>query len=202
MMNGYTDVPLWQKPLADKSWNVTNMGDINWDGVNDAGIGTLYMDNRTYFMDGPTGETIKMLAGNDPVDALSSIPDIVGDNTRELVAGGRSGGVACLSGGYDTTIIAVPGAGKPGSVTARLYPNPFTDRVFVEIVTDRKTGVEISVSDIAGRQLFSQDVENVSPGKHLFTLDRSRFTGEAGVFVVNVRTAGGTAHFKVVAAMP
>ena len=34
-----------------------------------------------------------------PVDAITAIPDIVGDGSWEMVAGGRNGLVTCISGG-------------------------------------------------------------------------------------------------------
>jgi len=201
MINGYTGNILWQKPLADKSWNVTNMGDLNWDGVNDAAIGTLYVDNRTYFMDGPTGETMKQLAGNTPVDALSSIPDIVGDSSRELVVGGRNGGLVCLSGGYDSTLISVPGKERTGQVMAHVYPNPCRENLNVVVNLKTESGVGIAISDITGRLLYSTDMNSVPPGSHIYSINREQFAGNqyrSGVCIVTVKTVEGTGHFKIV----
>jgi hypothetical protein len=200
MIDGHNASILWQKPLADKSWNVTNMGDITWDGTNDAAIGTLYVDNRTYFMDGSTGETLKSVVGNTPIDALDAIPDIVGDNSMELVVGGRSGGVVCLSGGYDTTIIAVPDAGNLHRQVMYVYPNPCNELLYVAVNLMQNSNVTITVTDITGKVVYISSHEKESSGKYVFVLKRDQFTGPvpAGMYIVSVKTEEGIQHCKVV----
>ena len=39
-----------------------------------------------------------------PVDSIMAMPDVVGDGSWELVAGGRDGTIACLSGGIDALV--------------------------------------------------------------------------------------------------
>jgi hypothetical protein len=199
MINGHDASILWQIPLSDKSWNVTNMGDITWDGSNDCAIGTLYQDNRTYFMDGSNGDILKSVIGNTPVDALDAIPDIVGDNSMELVVGGRNGGVVCLSGGYDSTLIAVPGNDDRLSDLAIVYPNPCDDVLHVEVTLRQTSPVNITVTGITGKVVYSASHEKTPPGRHLFNLDRELFAGEIlrGFYIVSVETDEGVKHFKV-----
>ena len=200
VMNGYTDEILWQKPLSDKSWNVTNMGDITWDGTNDAGIGTLYQDNRTYFMDGATGQTLASLVSNTPIDALDAIPDIVGDNSMEMVAGGRNGLVVCLSGGYDSTLTGVPGRDDVHPVNVAVYPNPCDDLLHVYTDLKATSDVSITVTGATGLVLYQSTIEQASPGSHVFDLRRNSFAGGTvpGVCIVTVGTIDGIRHFKVV----
>ncbi|MCX6304009.1 MAG: choice-of-anchor D domain-containing protein [Bacteroidetes bacterium] len=200
MINGYDASILWEKPLADKSWNVANMGDITWDGTSDAAIGTLYQDNRTYFMDGSNGETLKSVIGNTPIDALDAIPDIVGDNSMELVVGGRNGGVACLSGGYDSTLIAVPGRENLHGNLVSVYPNPCGDVLHVAVNLHRRSDVNLAVTGITGRLVYTASFKNVNPGKQVYDLAPGLFKGEAvsGIYILAVETGEGIQHIKVV----
>jgi hypothetical protein len=38
------------------------------------------------------------------VDAITTLPDVVGDGSWELVAGGRDGRITCFSGGLDAVV--------------------------------------------------------------------------------------------------
>ncbi len=199
MINGYDAGILWQKPLSDKSWNVTNMGDITWDGSNDAAIGTLYSDNRTYFMDGSSGETLNSVIGNTPIDALDAIPDIAGDNSMELVVGGRNGGVVCLSGGYDSTLIAIPGKELQLSRNMLVYPNPCDDILHVVVWQQSNSDVNLTMTGITGRVVHSSK-HKAGPGRNVIDMNRMMFAGEAisGVYILMVETAEGIQHFKVI----
>ena len=101
-INGQTGAILWSHPLADKSWQVARGNDVNGDGINDVFIGTLYQSNYCYFLSGVDGTEVKSLPFSEPVDAMTSIPDIVGDNSMEMVAGGRLGSLFCFSGGLNS----------------------------------------------------------------------------------------------------
>jgi hypothetical protein len=177
------------------------MGDVNWDGTNDAAIGTLYVNNQTYFLDGPTGEILQTTISNTPIDALHFIPDIVGDNTRELVAGGRNGLLVCLSGGYDTTTTSVPGNRDPLSSGTVVYPNPCDDVLHVSVNLKSSAVVTVSVTDITGRSISSVDKIIRGSGIQTFTLNRDLLTGNkklTGVYLISVKSGDDIARFKVV----
>jgi hypothetical protein len=199
MINGHDASILWQTPLADKSWNVTGMGDITWDGYNDVAVGTLYQDNRTYFLEGNSGDELLSVMGNTPVDALDAIPDIVGDNSMELVVGGRNGFVVCLSGGYDTTLTSVPGNHDRLNKVLSVYPNPCDELLHVALVMKAPSEVKLSVTDVIGKIVYSS-AEKATAGRNVFELNRNRFTGETtrGVYVVKVTSAEGVQHAKVI----
>jgi hypothetical protein len=200
IVDGFKDTFLWQKPLADQSWNVTNMGDITWDGVNDAAIGTLYSDNNAYFLNGMNGNQLAVVPQANPVDALSSIPDIVGDGSRELMVGGRDGSVFCLSGGYDSATVSIHEK-KSGALSVKIYPNPCTDgfNVFLDIPVD--SDVKISLGDITGRTLCTRNIPGESPGPHTYYFDRNAIhigmNGE-GIGIITVETRQGIFHGKIV----
>jgi hypothetical protein len=199
MINGHDASILWQKPLADKSWNVTNMGDLTWDDSNDAAIGTLYQDNRTYFMDGSNGETLQSVTGNTPIDALDAIPDIVGDSSMELVVGGRNGGVVCLSGGYDSTLTSVPGKRYLPDAAVYVFPNPCNDRMNVVVNLQQKSEIHIRVTSITGREVYALLREKTDSGTHILEINRTDFKEQhgSGVYILSVETADGMQHLKV-----
>ena len=64
----------------------------------------MFSDNYTYFLDGTSGEVLHIANFGTPIDSITAIPDIVGDGSWELVAGGRDGTIACLSGGVDAVV--------------------------------------------------------------------------------------------------
>jgi hypothetical protein len=100
-INGQTGALIWSHNLADKSWHVARANDVTGDGINDVLVATLYQSNFCYFLDGTSGAEAKAIPFAEPVDAMTSIPDVVGDNSWEMVAGGRYGQLFCFSGGID-----------------------------------------------------------------------------------------------------
>jgi len=198
IISGHDASSIWSVPLSDKSWNVTNMGDVTWDGINDAGIGTLYVDNRVYFLNGANGNTLHSETGANPIDAISSIPDIVGDHSRELVAGGRQGAVVCFSGGYDSTTISIPNKQELAASAVRIYPNPCRDQLNISLDLQKTSPVIITVTDITGRTVYSEERKNMKTGLQVIQLRKSLVTGEQGAFIVGVETDEGNYHFRVV----
>ena len=101
VIDGYTGAFVWSQTLVDKSWCVAGASDISGDGIDDVFIGTLYSNNKCYFLNGTDGSELASVYCDSAVDAIASIPDIVGDGSVELVAGLRDGNVVCLSGGTE-----------------------------------------------------------------------------------------------------
>ncbi len=195
IINGHDASILWQVNVADKSWNVTNMGDITWDGSNDAASGTLYQNNQTYFFDGASGDILYSAPGNTPVDALDAIPDIVGDNSMELVVGGRNGGVACLSGGYDSTLTSVISRTTISELSVSVYPNPADEWIEAELLLMKPSGVKIQCIDIHGQELFAKEISGFTAGNHHLSFTRNELTGGrsvAGMYLLKI--TAGTKH--------
>jgi outer membrane protein assembly factor BamB len=101
-IDGQTGETIWAHTVADQPWNVARSNDISGDGIDDVIVGTLYTSNYCYFLDGTDGSEIHSLYYNQPVDAIMTIPDVIGDYSMEVIAGGREGKVMCMSGGTDT----------------------------------------------------------------------------------------------------
>ena len=199
VVDGFNGTFLWQKPLSDQAWNLTNMGDINWDGVNDAAIGTLYNNNKAYFLNGKNGNTFTSVPEANPCDAVSSIPDIVGDLSRELMVGGRDGSVFCLSGGYDSSTVAVNEI-KNKALAVQIYPNPCRDQFKVLLTIPVRSNVRISVNDITGRTICSRFISDESAGQHTYIFNRDDLNiafGLQSVGIITIETRQGVFHGKV-----
>ena len=94
---------VWSHGVADQPWNAARISDVSGDGIDDVLIGTLYSNNYCYFLDGTDGSELESIAYGQAVDAINSIPDVVSDNSMEMVAGGRNGKLTCISGGLDAS---------------------------------------------------------------------------------------------------
>jgi len=104
LISGNDCSTIWSTPVIDSPTVLAQANDLNNDGINDIVVGTLFSDNYAYFLSGADGEILHTQNLGSPVDAITSIPDVVGDGSWELVAGGRDGTIACLSGGIDAVV--------------------------------------------------------------------------------------------------
>ncbi|MBD3380756.1 MAG: choice-of-anchor D domain-containing protein [candidate division Zixibacteria bacterium] len=110
VIDGMTGTTIWSHALPDKPQSVAVANDVSGDGINDLFVGTLYSNNYGIFLDGTDGSELYTVNIGTPVDAIAAIPDIVGDNSFEMVLGGRNGLVLCLSGGLNTLVNDPPTA--------------------------------------------------------------------------------------------
>lgn len=138
VISGYDGQIIWSHAVADQPWNVAPCSDISGDGVDDVFVGTLYQTNYVYFLNGVDGsELTSPISYGEAVDSIASIPDVIGDGSMEMVAGGRDGRVTCYSGGEVTqqqVSIIANFSGVPLSGEAPLTVQ-FTDRSVAENTT-------------------------------------------------------------------
>jgi hypothetical protein len=184
--------------LADKSWCVANIHDISWDGTNDAIIGTLFQNNKTYFMDGTNGTIITRLPVPNAVDALNAIPDIVGDSTMETVLGDRDGLVWCLSGGYDTTsVTGFPSILPPDErISVKIFPNPSNGIFKVQVICRNEENLSFRLIDLYGKSTGELLRKWFSSGIHAITFDVSTIKS-TGVYMLEVIHDKGRIRKKI-----
>ncbi len=159
-ISGMDGSNIWFTSLADKAWNVARIGDVSGDAINDVIIGTLFSDNYCYFMNGVNGDVLDDINYGQPVDAINSIPDIVGDLSMEMVAGGREGKVYCYSGGLNTsTGIEEDKDISKGKAVVSIFPNPLTQnsKLTIKYELNEASNIRISLLDIFGRELYMID---------------------------------------------
>jgi len=140
VLDGYTGGVIWSHAVADQPWNVARIADITGDTIDDVLVGTLFNNNYVYFLDGTNGSELKKISYGQAVDAIASIPDVVGDYSMEMVAGGRNGKVNCLSGGENATQ-------QPVNLSAEFTAHPLSGDVpLVVWFTDLSTAENTTVS--------------------------------------------------------
>jgi hypothetical protein len=72
-----------------------------------------------------------------------------------------------------------------------IYPNPTTDAADVQFYLSTKNDVQISLTDVSGKNVFSKNEPGVEEGLHVFKVDLTSLSN--GVYILNVRT--GTSEF-------
>lgn len=201
VLDGFDGTTIWYKSLNDKSWNVAAVDDITGDGISDALIGTLFSNNYCYFMNGVDGEELESIDYDTPIDALRGIPDIVGDGTMEMVAGGRDGKVYCFSGGLgllvgmDETETVFSGA------SSTHYPNPFSNQITIAYGLEGDSFVTIHVFDINGQVIATLVNEYLGAGQHATVWDGKDAKGNelpSGFYFYEIITDKGKTRNKVV----
>lgn len=154
-IDGTTGNAIWTQPLADKPWNASPMPDITGNGKQDIAVGTLFANNYVYFLNGEDGSELFAALFNEPVDALNVIPDITGDHSWEMVAGGRDGKVVCFSGGEDSPVSLPENHVKAQhSFTSSAHPNPFTSLTSIGFDVPEQGKVMLKIYNLNGTVIW------------------------------------------------
>nr|NQU90827.1 T9SS type A sorting domain-containing protein [Bacteroidota bacterium] len=167
VVSGFDGSNIWLTSLMDKAWNVDRIDDINGDGINDVLVGTLFSSNYVYFIDGVTGEDLKSINYGEAVDAISAIPDINGDGSMEMVAGGRNGKVVCYSGGLNASTIIEQPEHSQLKMDIECNPNPFVWETNITISSTQRVNANIRIFSAGGRLMhdfgaFSIDANKIN----------------------------------------
>ncbi len=198
VIDGFTGSNIWLSPLADKSWNVAVIDDITGDNINDVLIGTLFSNNYCYYLNGVSGDEIHSLDYFTPIDAINSIPDIVGDATMEMVAGGRNGMLTCFSGGVK--IWVGNNEFDESKQMARSFPNPFFGSTTISFVLDQKSYVKVSIIDLTGKVVNTLVDYELQTGTHNISWNGTDSFGtevKSGFYICEIATSNGSGTIKI-----
>jgi len=194
-LSGADASTLWTHALPDKPWNLAGSNDLNGDAISDVLVGTLYSNNYLYFLDGTNGEELEWMSFPEAVDAINSIPDIVGDGSFEMVAGGREGLVHCYSGGIHS-FAAVPDrpAGK-ASFHSSAWPNPSSGPVNISFYLPNDQQVMVEIYSAGGKPVAKIFESRLASSEHQVTWDGCDAMGNAcpsGIYLYRINA--GKAH--------
>ena len=199
LLSGLDLSTIWFQSLADKAWVADRINDISGDGLNDAIVGTLFTDNYCYFLDGTNGETLETIPYDTPLDAIRAIPDIVGDNSMEMVAGGRNGKVFCYSGGVNTAISIEDLSDDSQSIMANCYPNPFNAAAgsvaTISYVINEPAYTDVSIYDLRGQLIANLESEFRQKGVHIVEWNGSSLP--SGLYFCRIRSGHRSQTLKI-----
>ncbi len=197
IVDGKTCTKIWNQPLADQSWCVANIHDINFDGTNDAIIGTLYDNNFGYFLDGANGSILASVPAQDAVDAINAIPDITGDGTMEMLVGERQGVLTCYSGGYDTTTFPT-GINQQLSqdLAVSIFPNPSSTKFTISYTLKDPARVNIAVMNSLGQTVKALPDEQRVPGTYQVNWTTEGFP--AGMYYLRINAGDKSVTEKMI----
>jgi hypothetical protein len=193
VIDGTDGSNVWLTPLQDKSWCVSATNDLDGDAINDVLIGTLFSDNFAYFLNGVNGNEFESIHYGEPIDAISSIPDIVGDGSWEMVTGGRYGQIYCYSGGIDSFVGVEEQDQGILSETEYLnvYPNPFDHSTQILIELQEAQAVQVAIYSMDGKLVTRLVDEKVPKGRLQLHWDGKNNSGndcKPGIYVIEVTT--------------
>jgi len=195
-LSGLDATTIWSHSMPDKPWNLAGSNDLNGDGIGDVLVGTLYSLNFCFFLDGITGSELESINFGEAVDAINSIPDIVGDGSFEMVAGGRDGTVRCYSGGTNSlALIPVRPSGIKSSFHSTTWPNPFRDNVKVSFYIPADNQVTVEIYSAGGTMIGKVLEANLPAGEHQVIWDGCDGSGNRcadGIYLY--RVTAGEAH--------
>ncbi|HSG67472.1 MAG TPA: T9SS type A sorting domain-containing protein, partial [Bacteroidales bacterium] len=202
VLSGYDLSTVWFTSLADKAWVADRIGDVTGDAINDAIIGTLFTNNYCYFMDGVNGEELLSVAYYTPLDAIRAIPDIVGDLSMEMVAGGRNGRVYCYSGGLDAATAIPETPDQRNGIKAYCYPNPIIagNSTSIHYAIDKDGYTEVGILNMQGRLVRNLYNGNSIKGINELSWDGRDVNGNivpAGIYLCRIRSGGASMALKI-----
>jgi len=83
-----------------------------------------------------------------------------------------------------------------GDISLNVFPNPATDNAQVNYSLSNETNVTISIYDVAGKLVASQDKGSQSAGRHFSSINTSDMAN--GFYTVTVKTNNGTTTTKLI----
>lgn len=181
---------------GDISSRTTTAASVGWSPDPWNSVGQADIAQQTPDLTGIVQEIVDQ-AGWTSSSALAIIIDGTGERTAESY-NGSAGDAPVLHVEY--SLGSAPGArigrsddskGTIGEIVVKLYPNPFTEHFFVEIISPEEENMEVEMVDVRGRRIFYQE--------HASSQQRIRIEKPipAGIYFVRVIHGSVRKDFKV-----
>ena len=188
VLNGESGPPLLNLPVADKSFSTARIGDVSGDGINDILVGTSSDNNFVYFINAVKNDILFESDFKTPVIAIRAIPDINGDGSMEMVAGGHAGKLLCLSGGTNA-LVDVKNIFRKNQkqIVHGSYPNPFSNKATLFFELETAGHISINILGYTGRNIVNLSNQFFEKGRHNIEWgSRTEHNLENGVYYYNI----------------
>lgn len=192
-LNGATGAVLWSLPTGN-TMGIASIPDLNQDGIQDVAIAV--QNQGTMIVKGQDGVQLGLFAtGTNQTREVAIVPDIDGNNSWEIIMGGKEANVALLSGGTDAGPNAVvpPPPVPDGWALHQNYPNPFNPSTTIRFDIPTRSDVRLTVVDLLGRAVVSFLFDQVPPGTHEAVWDgmtAGRTPASSGVYFCRLEAQG------------
>ena len=113
-------------------------------------------------------------------------------NNQTIVSGGAFYGTHTTDFSFGTPV----GIVQPEVAGLKVYPNPASNVINIELEQYRKDDVNISLSDISGRRLIRISKTSMMPGYHIFDMNTSSLTN--GVYILSIEVNGSRSVQKII----
>jgi hypothetical protein len=170
--------------------------DLSGDGLEDVIGGSGYNVNTVAVMEGTSGDTLWMRPMPGPVETVSFIASIDGDESPEILVGTRTGEIMCLAGGGGVSGVRDP---DDRAVTAPIrvwhHPNPFNSTTTIRYRIGFDASANLAIFDVQGRCVRTLVDGMVTAGEHSVIWDGCDEEGvpvAAGVYFSRLQAGGLT----------
>lgn len=204
-------------------YSVTNLGDMDGDGINDIAVGEIGYENpdssgnlygRVWVLllnangtvkknieinNGKGGFTGNILNGDRFGWSVSRVPDLDGDSVPELAVGSTGFDVASGSGAVYILFLkgvpqlSVPQVAPPPALAAQAYPNPANSTLHISLSQAQSGSVSLQLLDMQGRAVKTQHFLNAFEEIQLDISDIST----AGLYLLRIEHKGQIINKKI-----
>jgi len=153
----------------------------------------------TYIVSGDSGQQLALYPTNSTNQAreVAVVPDMDGNNSKEIIVGGKLGNVTLLSGGLNAPVsvlnhtLSVPTEFS----LSNNYPNPFNPSTTFRLNVPQMANVEISIYNILGEKVKTMSFENLAIGSHEITWEGKNDNGvnvASGIYLMRVKASSSS----------
>lgn len=195
-INGANGNIVWHNFPSENTMGCASISDLNGDGIDEAVFAVQNVG--TYFLRGDNGQQLALFPATTTAQSreIAVAPDLDGNNSNEIIIGGKIGNVTLLSGGLDAPQLVRIEHSIPKTFSlSNNYPNPFNPTTSFRLNIPQLADVEISIFNILGENVTSFSYESLSAGSHEITWEGKNDNGEnvaSGVYLLRVKVSDDT----------
>jgi len=143
---------------------------------------------KAMFWQSNAGDTLRDLHAKDILGAN----DILSTSTAALNQSFLCSPIDTISLCGTTSVIEIPTLGK-----VKVYPNPFTESINIELDLIQKENLSVQITDVTGKQILTQNIGNVYQGHQVFILKLPKNTPN-GIYFLSLKYSGKVQSFKLI----